>query len=92
MQEFAKWALAASSDSDQSTKQNFYLGVIMGIRDARTHRRTEPGELDPVFHGGYVASRVLINKVLVLGGAPEGGFDYLLSLPESATLRPRTLD
>lgn len=88
MQDFSRWALDASQHANGDSKQDYYLGVIMGIRDAKSHTKTSLDELDPLFHKGYIDSRVLINKVLQLGKAPEGSFEEILALPQSTPVRP----
>jgi hypothetical protein len=65
------------------------LGVIAGIADARRHAQQDLNVLEVEMGQGYVDARVLINKVLELGDAPEGDFYELLGLPYSAPLHAR---
>lgn len=90
LQEFADWAQVAWKEHDEENDHSeYYLGVIMGIRDARSHMTGPLDGMNELTRQGYEDSRVLINKVIKLGDCPEGDIYDLLSLPYSEPLQPR---
>lgn len=90
MLEFARWSQVAWKEHDEVNDHgDYYLGVIMGIRDAKSHRRGGVAGLEDEVGQGYQDARLLINKVLQLGDAPEGDFYELLAKPYSEPLHSR---
>ena len=77
--DFASWAQVAWREHDEvGDHPEYYLGIIMGIRDAMHHTRLTGGFSDPETEQGYVDARVLIDNVLKAGDAPEHDFYDLL--------------
>ena len=77
--DFASWAQVAWREHDEvGDHPEYYLGIIMGIRDAMHHTRLTGGFSDPETEQGYVDARVLIDNVLKAGDAPERDFYDLL--------------
>jgi hypothetical protein len=88
--EFARWADAAWKEHEEADDHaSYYFGVILGVSDAQHGARRDVKSMETESGQGYVDARVLINKVLKLGDAPEGDFYILLGMDSSEPIFPR---
>jgi hypothetical protein len=91
MVDFSNWTLK-SSKADPS-RGDYFLGVVIAMNVAQ--RKSQPmtkAQLDVQSVDtalGYHSGIALINKVVALGDAPEGGFADLLAAPYMEELIPK---